>query len=141
MTAASENQIPHGWGGSVNVDDIFGGGGAGGFGSWADILESIRRGEARKYAGTSGLRQFSRAGGRGGNRGPPAAQGQDMNVTLNVTFDEAFRGAQKRVTVRVPGSSGRTLDVKIPPGAVDGGRLRFRGKGRRARRAARRATC
>ena len=53
-----------------------------------------------------------------------------MNVTLNVTFDEAFRGAQKRVTVRVPGKSeSETLDVKIPAGAVDGGRLRFRGKG------------
>ena len=42
---ANENHIPQGWGGgSVNVGDIFGGG-AGGFGSWADILESIRRGE------------------------------------------------------------------------------------------------
>ena len=37
--------IPQGWGGgSVNVEDIFGGAG-GGFGSWADILESIRHGE------------------------------------------------------------------------------------------------
>lgn len=42
---ANENQIPQGWGGgSVNVEDIFGGAG-GGFGSWADILESIRHGE------------------------------------------------------------------------------------------------
>ena len=43
---ANENQIPHGWGGaggSVNVEDIFGG--AGGFNSWSDILESIRHGE------------------------------------------------------------------------------------------------
>ena len=31
---ANENQIPRGWGGgSVNVEDIFGGAGAGGFGS------------------------------------------------------------------------------------------------------------
>ena len=45
---ANENQIPQGWGGGqgFNVEDIFGGGGAGGFGgSWADILESIRHGE------------------------------------------------------------------------------------------------
>ena len=45
---ANENQIPQGWGGGqgFNVEDIFGGGGAGGFGgSWADILESIRQGE------------------------------------------------------------------------------------------------
>ncbi len=127
--AASENQIPHGWGGSVNVDDIFGGGGAGGFGSWADILESIRRGEGA-FGTNWDFDGFQGFGGRGGNRGPQPRKGQDMNVTLNVTFDEAFRGAQKRVTVRVPGKSeSETLDVKIPAGAVDGGRLRFRGKG------------
>ena len=53
-----------------------------------------------------------------------------MNVTLNVTFDEAFSGTEKRVTVRVPGrADSETLTVKVPAGAVDGGRLRFRGKG------------
>ena len=125
---ANENQIPRGWGGgSVNVEDIFGGAGAGGFGSWADILESIRRGE-----GAFGSNwDFNGAGASGfAGRQPRPRKGQDMNVTLNVTFDEAFRGAQKRVTVRVPGKSeSETLDVKIPAGAVDGGRLRFRGKG------------
>ncbi len=125
---ANENQIPHGWGGSVNVDDIFGGGGAGGFGSWADILESIRRGEGA-FGTNWDFDDLQGFGGRGG-RGPRPQRGQDMNVTLNVTFDEAFRGAQKRVTVRVPGrAESETLDVKIPAGAVDGGRLRFRGKG------------
>lgn len=119
------NQIPHGWSGSVNADDIFGNGGAG-FGSWADILESIRRGEGA--FGTNW--DFGNFQGFGGNYGAQSRKGQDMNVTLNVTFDEAFHGAQKRVTVRVPGrSESETLDVKIPAGAVDGGRLRFRGKG------------
>lgn len=33
-----------------------------------------------------------------------------MNVTLNVTFDEAFRGTEKRVTVRIPGK-GRPRDL------------------------------
>lgn len=123
---ASENRIPPGWGGSVNVDDIFGNGASGGFGSWADILESIRRGEGA--FGTNW--DFGDFSGFGGNRGPQPRKGQDMNVTLNITFDEAFHGAQKRVTVRVPGKSeSETLDVKIPAGAVDGGRLRFRGKG------------
>lgn len=123
---ANENQIPRGWGGSVNADDIFGNGGAGGFGSWADILESIRRGEGA--FGTNW--DFGDFSGFGGSRGPQPRRGQDMNVTLNVTFDEAFHGAQKRVTVRVPGKpDSETLDVKIPAGAVGGGRLRFRGKG------------
>lgn len=112
---ANENQIPQGWGGNVNVSDIFGGAG-----SWSEILDSIRRGE-----GAFGSWDF---GGFGGQ--PRARRGQDMNVTLNVTFDEAFQGAEKRVTVRIPGKSEPdTFTVKIPAGAVDGGRLRFRGKG------------
>ena len=124
---ANENQIPRGWGGgNVNVEDIFGGaGGAGGFGSWSDILESIRRGE-----GAFGTEwDFGDFGGQGSRR-TRAQKGKDMNVTLNVTFDEAFRGTEKRVTVRIPGkSTSETLTVKVPAGAVDGGRLRFHGKG------------
>ena len=123
---ANENQIPQGWGGgSVNVEDIFGGAG-GGFGSWADILESIRHGEGA--FGTDW--DFNDMSGFGGGRQPRPRKGQDMNVTLNVTFDEAFKGAEKRVTVRVPGrGESETLTVKIPAGAVAGGRLRFKGKG------------
>lgn len=121
---ANENQIPHNWGGgNVNVEDIFGGGG---FGSWADILESIRSGEG----GASGSWDFGDFGGGFGNRAPRARKGQDMNVTLSISFDDAFNGAEKRVTVRIPGKSeSDTLTVKIPAGAVDGGRLRFKGKG------------
>ena len=109
---ANENQIPQGWGGgSVNVEDIFGGAG-GGFGSWADILESIRHGEGA--FGTDW--DFNDMSGFGGGRQPRPRKGQDMNVTLNVTFDEAFKGAEKRVTVRVPGrGESETLTVKIDP--------------------------
>lgn len=53
-----------------------------------------------------------------------------MNVTLAVSFDDAFKGTEKRVSVRVPGKIDKeTLTVKVPAGAVDGGRLRFKGKG------------
>lgn len=125
---ANENQIPQTWGGgsgggSVNVDDMFGGGG---FGSWADILESIRHGDGAFGSDWD----FNGSSGFGGGRQPRPRKGQDMNVTLTVAFDEAFKGAEKRVTVRIPGrGESETLTVKIPAGAVDGGRLRFRGKG------------
>ena len=49
-----------------------------------------------------------------------------MNVTLNVTFDEAFRGAQKRVTVRVPAIGVRDAQREDPRGRR---RPCFRGKG------------
>lgn len=125
---ANENQIPRGWsGGAVNMDDIFGGS------SWADILESIRSGNGAfggewDFGGSdAGYGGFS---GFGGQRAPRPVKGQDMKVTLSITFDEAFKGASKRVSVRVPGQAGKqTLDVNIPAGAVDGGRLRLRGKG------------
>ncbi|AJC11473.1 molecular chaperone DnaJ [Berryella intestinalis] len=111
---AEGNGIPGGWG---NVGDMFGGAAG-----WSEILESLRQG------GGFGLDGF---GGFGGSaRGPVARKGRDTNVTLSVTFDEAFRGAEKRVTVRVPGRTEKeTLSVKVPAGAIDGGRLRFKGRG------------
>ena len=121
---ANENQIPHGWGGGAG----FGGADFSGFGSWAEILESIRRGEGA-FGTNWDFGDFGGFGGRGA-RGPVARKGQDLSVTLNVSFDDAFRGAEKRVTVRIPGKTeAETLTVKIPAGAVDGGRLRFKGKG------------
>ncbi len=131
---ANENQIP--WGGAggqgagFNYEDIFGGGnggtytytsggGGGGFGGidWSDILDSIR----------SGNGAFGSDWDFGANK---KQRGQDMSVTLDVTFDEAFKGTTKRVTVRVPGKSeSETIDVKVPEGARDGGRLRYKGKG------------
>lgn len=122
---AKENQIPQGWGGSTGgvEGNPFAGGG---FGSWADILESIRSGEG----GFGGDFDFSGFGGFGAQRRPRSQRGQDMNVTLTVTFEEAFNGTEKRITVRVPGNAEKeTLTVKVPAGAVDGGRLRFKGKG------------
>lgn len=132
---ANENQIP--WGGAgggagVNYEDIFGGfggnggttytyttGGGGGFGGmdWADILNNIRSGD-----GAFGSDWDFRVN--------QAQRGQDMSVNLDVTFDEAFNGTTKVVTVRIPGKSeADTIEVKVPKGARDGGRLRYKGKG------------
>lgn len=129
---ANENQIP--WGGAgggtggFNVEDIFGGGGGtytystsgdGGFGGmdWADILESIRGGNGA----------FGSDWDFNVNR---QQKGQDSSVVLDVTFDEAFNGTTKRVTVRIPGKDqADTIDVKVPAGAREGGRLRYKGKG------------
>jgi len=80
--------------------------------------------------GAAGAGGFGGFGGFGGQRAPQPKKGKDVTVTLDVTFEEAFKGTQKRVTVRKVGASEtETLDVKVPAGAVDGGRLRFKGKG------------
>ena len=122
---ANENEIPRGWGGgNVSVEDIFGGSGYGGSGfsgGWSDIFDSIRHGEGAFGSDWD----FSGFGGQ-----PRPRKGQDMNVTLEVTFDEAFTGTEKRVTVRIPGKSeADTLTVKVPAGAVEGGRVRLKGQG------------
>ena len=57
-----------------------------------------------------------------------AQKGRDAQVTLSVSFEEAFNGATKSVTVRVDDLS-QKIEVKIPAGAVEGGKLRYKGKG------------
>lgn len=133
---ASGNPFAGGYGGAAGANPFAG------FGSWAEILESIRRGEGAfgniEFDFGSGANPFAGFGGSpfgGGFGGYGAAQprpqkGRDISVDLEVTFDEAFNGCEKRVTVRVPGrQEPETLTVKVPAGAVNGGRSRFKGKG------------
>lgn len=95
-----------------------------GFGGWEDILEALRGGG---FGG--GFGGFD-MGGFGGYGQPMPQKGRDVGISLEVTFEEAFNGIEKHVKARIPGSaSTETLTVKVPAGAVDGGRVRFRGKG------------
>jgi DnaJ-class molecular chaperone len=52
-------------------------------------------------------------------------QGPDLHYRLPIGFVESVTGANKRLTL----PDGGTLDVKIPPGLVDGQVLRLKGKG------------
>lgn len=52
-------------------------------------------------------------------------RGEDLHYRLAIEFVESITGADKRVTL----PDGGTLDVKIPPGLVDGQVLRLKGKG------------
>ncbi len=133
---ANEHEIPYNWGGgsgggtTVNFDD---------YGSWQDILNQVLRGEGVMGSdwdfggGSSGFSGFGDMGGFGGYGGGYStrpAKGQDVSVELQITFDEALNGTTKRATLRIPGrEESETIDVKVPAGAIDGGRLRFKGKG------------
>lgn len=124
---ADQSQIPFSWGSgsggmNINFEDLFGNAGG-----WADILERLRNGEGA--FGTDW--DFGNIGGGYAYGGQPRpTKGQDTTVNLQVTFDEAFNGTKKRVTVRIPGrEEATTLDVKVPAGANDGDRQRFRGQG------------
>ncbi len=125
---ANANQIPFNWGGvggaggtTVNFND---------FGSWQDILDQVLRGEGAFGTNWSfdGLNDFGFAGNGARTRQP--RKGKDTTADLQLTFDEAFNGTTKRVKLRIPGREGTTeLDVKVPAGANDGDRQRFRGQG------------
>jgi curved DNA-binding protein len=58
-----------------------------------------------------------------------AAKGRDRQVTLQISFDEAFRGVEKSVTVRSGDGGEQKIDVKVPAGAIEGGKLRYKGRG------------
>jgi curved DNA-binding protein len=74
------------------------------------------------------LGAFGRATGfgrRGAQRGRTMAfPGEDYEVAVRLTLEEAYRGAERAVQL-----DGRSFTARIPRGATDGQRLRLRGKG------------
>jgi curved DNA-binding protein len=66
-------------------------------------------------------------GARG--RRPVSQRGHDIEGEITIEFADMLRGAV--VPLRIESGSGgaRTLDVKVPAGIADGGKLRLRGQG------------
>lgn len=60
---------------------------------------------------------------RGGGRGGPVP-GADQEAELTLSVEEAYLGGHRRLTI-----GDRELDVTIPPGVVDGQRIRLSGQG------------
>ena len=97
-------------------------------GDWQDIFDSIRNGDGA-FSGFDFSQIFNGAGaGRASSNRP--SKGGDLTLTINVSAEEAFSGTQRKVTFTVPSTGEKqTLTVKVPAGAVDGGKLRYRGRG------------
>ncbi len=87
--------------------------------------------EGHPYTDTSGFADYMDADDtfaellRRGQRARANRRGQDLHYSLPIDFAESIMGANKRLTL----PDGGTLDVKIPPGLVDGQVLRLKGKG------------
>lgn len=77
--------------------------------------------------GTTGFNDFGGFGGFNDYAGfdnNTATAGADREATITLTWSDAFHGVQKRLNL-----GSETLDVRIPPGAKPGSRIRVRGKG------------
>ncbi len=76
-------------------------------------------------------------GRRGRAHGPVPMQGEDFDVTAQISLEEAFQGTQVTLNLSVPEydetgrmhRAERTFQARIPKGATDGQRLRLRGQG------------
>jgi DnaJ-class molecular chaperone len=70
------------------------------------------------------------AGGRAraGGRAPRPQKGQDIEHDVELTLEEAYHGATRRVSIK-EGGHARSVDVRIPVGVKDGSRVRAAGEG------------
>lgn len=101
--------------GPEEFEQMFGGGGMGGF---SDFFETLFGG-------------MGRTAGFGTRRGPDVEvrprRGHDLEHTVQVTLEEAFHGAARTLQWE----DGRTIEAKIPRGVRTGSRVRLSGQGSR----------
>jgi curved DNA-binding protein len=114
-TAAPGSERVHvRYGTPEDLEDLFGGGSP-----FSDFFNSI-------FGGLGGGAR--RSGGFGGFEGfdyqPKPQRGQDLEQEVEISLAEAYRGTTRLLT-----KDGRRLEVKIPPGAKTGTRVRVRGEG------------
>jgi len=62
------------------------------------------------------------------SRSGRARPGRDVEHAIDLTLEEALRGATRRLSVKLGGHT-RTVDVRIPVGVGDGSRVRVAGEG------------
>jgi DnaJ-class molecular chaperone len=77
-----------------------------------------------------GSADFGGAGGATGRRTRTERprRGRDLEQPVELTLEEAFHGATRRLVIQ-QGASSRSVDVRIPAGVKDGARVRAAGEG------------
>jgi curved DNA-binding protein len=98
-------------------EQMFGGG-------FSDFFETLFGRGGGRGAGGPGDLFGTRAAGR--QRAAQQGQGRDLEQTLLISLEEAYRGTTKLLQRE----DGTRLEVKIPAGVRTGSRIRVRGQGR-----------
>ena len=65
---------------------------------------------------------------RGRGRAARNQKGRDIESEAELTLEEAYHGAMRRISI-THGGQARSVDVRIPPGVKDGSRVRVAGEG------------
>jgi molecular chaperone DnaJ len=106
-----------GFSGNFRVEDF-------GFGEEFDVDELLRQifgGGFGREGGVGPFGGFARAQTR-------SRRGRDVETEVELTFDEAARGVERKVRLDLP-SGRREFTVRIPAGVADGDRIRVRARG------------
>src|SRR5581483_5368415 len=93
--------------------------GGGSFGGFEDILKDVFGGMAGGARARRGGAQFEP------EDFAAAGRGADVSAEMTITLAEAVKGGSRRLHL----STGKELDVKIPPGITDGQTIRLKGQG------------
>jgi DnaJ-class molecular chaperone len=109
---------------SFDFSDLFGAGGPEGFqtgggpgGGGAGIFDEI----------------LTRRRGGGGGRAAGPRPGADVTASITVPFLTAVTGGEMPILLQRGTGEPETLTVKVPPGTINGAKLRLRGKGEPSR--------
>ncbi len=81
----------------------------------------------RTFFGGAGPREGS-GRARAGGRAPRSQKGQDIEHGVELTLEEAYHGATRRISIK-DGGHARSVDVRIPVGVKEGSRVRAAGEG------------
>jgi curved DNA-binding protein len=77
---------------------------------------------------SGGEPQMRGRGGRAGSRAPRPRQGRDVEYPLDLSLEDAYRGATRRLSLERDGHA-KNVDVRIPAGVGEGSRVRVSGEG------------
>jgi curved DNA-binding protein len=121
---------PFGGGGAWTINM---GGGSGGYRTMTEEDMKEMFGDADPFSDF--FKTFFGGGGGGGaregrarGRAPRAQKGRDIEHEVELTLEEAFHGATRRISIKESGHA-RSVDVRIPAGVKDGSRVRAAGEG------------
>jgi curved DNA-binding protein len=117
---------PPGFGDGVRFEYSTSGSPFGG-GGFSDFFEAFFGGRGQR-AGRGGGVDLGDLFGGGRRAGPEELARQDVETTLVIDLEDAYRGSRKSVEINGP-TGRRRYDVKIPRGIRDGERIRLAGQG------------